>query len=152
MDNFYHLSSTFMPSSTSVAYKLLQTLHDGKQHTTNELTNILSCSPRSALQSLGNNKHGYWLIHNLGNFKGIYQLDERHIVNNEEKDKEARAERKRTYTRKSLKLAVNESNRLPRATIKKQKAEEEYQLVLKLIPALTATNETKLGADKGNHQ
>jgi len=149
MNNFYYLSSPIMPPATSIAYTVLKILSDGQKHTTTELTKLLSRSPRSALQRLSNDKHGYWLIHNLGKHQGEYQLDKRHLLESRKADREARAERRLSFRKKSLKLAVTESRRVPKAIMLKKKAQEEHQMTLDLSPALAATNETKLDVNKG---
>ncbi len=115
MENLHYLPSQYMPSINTLSYKLLAVLADGEEHPKQELMNALEDDPRSALQSLRGESHGFWLIHNKGNPKGIYQLDNRHLFGERKIDYEARKQAEIEFRERSRKQAEQGTNRLSRA-------------------------------------
>jgi len=91
MENFIYLPHGYIPSIGTQAYKLLSVLSDCLPHPKRELLLALEDDPRSALQILRGECCGFWLIHNLGDSKGIYQLDYRHLSGSFDSDQEARS-------------------------------------------------------------
>ena len=127
MDKLLYLSNKYMPSINTLAYKLLATLADGLPRSTQELISALGTDPRSPLQALKNDSHGFWLIHNTGSPKGIYQLDKRHLSGDRELDIKARTERELEYLRETRKIAEAETIRLPKAIMEEAEAKLRLQ-------------------------
>ncbi len=117
MDMFINTSICFIPNTGTQPRLLLEALWDGCNHTTEELHIILGSCPRSALQALKRD-WGFWLIHNIGDLKGNYQLDERHLCGIPELDMQARLEAELRYNRKSLNQSEREAYRQPSARLK----------------------------------
>ncbi len=115
MENLFYLPSQYMPKATTQAYKLLAVLADGHRHDKQELMVVLADDPRSPLQALRGESHWFWLIHNIGSHKGIYQLDKRHLSGDRDIDFEARKQAEIEFRECSRKQAERETNRLPRA-------------------------------------
>lgn len=126
MDKLLYLSNNYIPSTNTLAYKLLAILADGLNHSTSELNRHLGTDPRSSLQRLKNDSYGFWLVHNTGNPKGIYQLDKRHLSGDRKLDIKARTERELEYLRETRKIAEAGTIRLPRAI--KEEAEAKLRL------------------------
>lgn len=127
MDKFLYLSNKYMPAINSLSYKLLNILADGNSHSTKELTLSIECDPRSALQALKGERHGYWLIHNIGGFKGIYQLDKRHLSADREQDRQARTRRELEFLTCTRRKAETETIRLPKAIQQETEAKLRHQ-------------------------
>ncbi len=115
MENLHYLPSQYMPSMNTLAYKLLAVLADGQAHEKQELLLALEDDPRSPLQALRGESHWFWLIHNIGSPKGVYQLDKRHLSGNRDVDLEARLEAQIQLLECSRLQAERETLRLPRA-------------------------------------
>ncbi len=104
-----------MPAINTLAYKLLAILADGLPHPKKDLMSVIGDDPRSALQALRGESHGFWLIHNTGSPKGIYQLAQRHLSGNRDLDIQARTQRELAYLQETRRKAEMETIRLPRA-------------------------------------
>ncbi len=117
----------FIPTQNTQAYTLLAALSDGKPHIKSELIELLGDDPRSARQALTSQRCGYWLIHNIGDNKAVYQLDERHLSGDIEKDKDARAIAQRRLKDSSMRISEREARRLPRASMEQAEAYANYQ-------------------------
>ena len=146
---FTHLTSQYIPPVGSAPYQLLTILSDGKPHTKQELLYALGDDPRSPLQWLGKEGGGFWKIDNLSVLgqKGVYQLDERHLLGNRDQDEAARKERRVILLKRSLKQAKRESNRLSKAleAMRNAQPEEQQRFIFDEKEAPTATN------DQGHH-
>lgn len=117
----------YLPLPTTHAYRLFSILCDGLPHRKTELMNTLNDDPRSALQSLRGPTHGFWLIHNIGRPKGVYQLDSRHLSGDRDLDLQARIERELQYLAESRAKAQSEQRRLPNAIRAEIQAQERIQ-------------------------
>ncbi len=115
MEKLFYLPGQYMPSADTLAHKLLAVLADGQEYTKQELMEVLGDDPRSPLQALRGPSHGFWLMHNLGSQKGIYQLDGCHLSGNRELDLKARSQAELNYLECSRQQAERETQRLPRA-------------------------------------
>lgn len=130
MEAFAFLPSSYLPSLATQAYIILSILSDGEPHPEMELIMALGGSPRSAIQALRGESHGYWFIHNLNdgtNQKAIYQLDDRHLCGDELGDAEARSQRKVKLLKDSREQAQSETERLSTAIEREEEALAEYQ-------------------------
>lgn len=120
MDKYTNITPRYIPTLNTQARRLLDILWDGQDHSSLELMTTLEADPRSALQSLRKD-YGFWLIHNTGDKKGRYQLDERHLSGIPELDRQARREAEYSYKK--------HSNDINEAEIQRQlKAKEELKL------------------------
>jgi len=117
----------FIPPTNTIAYKFLTLLADGKPHTKAEIIEALDDDPRSARQALTSETYGYWLIHNLGDKKGIYQLDERHLSGDPELDRDARTIALKQLKDRSKKQCERERKRYSRAIKEQVEAYTMYQ-------------------------
>ncbi|MEH6445298.1 MAG: hypothetical protein V7784_15495 [Oceanospirillaceae bacterium] len=115
MDNLTHIPRSHIPPADTNGIKVLSILADGEIHQKVELIHVLGDDPRSALQSLRGGTYGYWLIHNIGKKKGVYQLDKRHLQGNSQEDSAARLEREISLKMLSRELAESEIKRLTKA-------------------------------------
>ncbi|MBV1911964.1 MAG: hypothetical protein KUG78_21925 [Kangiellaceae bacterium] len=115
-----------MPAINTLAYKLLAILADGLPHPKKDLMSVIGDDPRSALQVLRGEAHGFWLIHNIGSPKGVYQLARRHLSGNRELDIQARTQRELAYLQATRRKAEMETERLPRAI--KQEVEAKLRI------------------------
>ncbi len=122
MDKLLHIPGKYMPEVNTQAYKLLSVLFDGLFHPKKELLSVLNDDPRSALQALRGARYGYWLIHNIGDKKGVYQLDSRHLSGDVDVDREVRAEAEIAFRKRSRSQAERESERLPEAVTAEEQA------------------------------
>jgi len=116
-----------IPSINTRAYKLLALLADGTPHTKTEIMIALGDDPRSARQALTGKAYGYWLIHNTGAKKAVYQLDERHISGNSKLDSDARVIACKRLRDRSKQQCERETNRYPRAIREQIEANTIYQ-------------------------
>lgn len=121
----------FTPAAGTLAHKLLSLLSDGKPHTKAEIIGVLGDDPRSPLQSLTGSTYGFWLIHNIGDKKAIYQLDERHLSGCSQEDETARVIARKRLKDRSKAQCEREVKRLPKALKELQEALEEYQRCFK---------------------
>ena len=117
----------FIPPSHTMAYKFLALLVDGKPHAKAGILAALEDDPRSARQALTSETYGYWLIHNLGDKKGVYQLDERHLSCDVELDKDARAIAAKQLKDRSRRQCEREQMRYEKALKEQAEAYENYQ-------------------------
>ena len=113
----------FIPPPNTLAYKFLLLLSDGMSHKKIEALAALEDDPRSARQALTSETYGYWLIHNLGDKKGIYQLDERHLSGDIELDKD-----------RSKKQCEKERKRYSKALREQAEAYANYQQRFEFTP------------------
>jgi len=124
MENLFYLPSQFMPKVNTQAYKLLAAIADGHKHDKQELMVVLDDDPRSPLQALRGEKHGFWVIHNVGSTKGVYQLDECHLSGDRDIDQQVRVQAELKFLKCSRQLAERETMRLPKAA--KSLAQESF--------------------------
>lgn len=130
LEAFNHVPRSHIPSTGTQAAKVLGLLSDGQAHTNMELLQLLECDSRSALQDLRGKTYGYWLIHNVGDNNGVYQLDESHLSGCSSQDANARLKRQRQLLTNSKNQAERESMRLPRAQKKLSEFEAQGRLDL----------------------
>lgn len=159
MTEFPFAPSDSIPHSWAPRAVLL-ILSDGKSHLKDELLIAIGDDPRWPLQSLGSETHCFWKIDNVSaGGKGIYQLDPRHLSGCAKADSEARNERRRQLSERSLKQAQRESARLPAAikTVIKVRNEDQQGFDFNYVEsAPTATNEqghdqTENTSDQAQH-
>ena len=131
MDKYTNITLRYIPSLNTQARRLLDILWDGQDHSSLELMTTLEADPRSALQSLRKD-YGFWLIHNTGDKKGRYQLDERHLSGIPELDRQARIEAELKYNEKSYKQSEREARRRSRAFIKLKITQEKFEAEVQL--------------------
>jgi hypothetical protein len=112
--------SSLVPPAKTQAYRVLSLFEPDKPLIKMVLTTALGDDPRSALQSLTGPKYGYWLIHNIGEKKGVYMLDGRHFSCDVEQDTDARVEARKRLCDRSRSQCEKELMRYERA-IKEQK-------------------------------
>lgn len=117
MDNLLYLPGKYFPAINTQAYKVLRIQSDGLPHPKADLIKALDDDPRSALQALRGDSHLFWLIHNIGDSKGIYQLDGRHLSGNPQLDQEARLQAEIEYRQRSKAKSEQGANRLAQADI-----------------------------------
>jgi len=137
LDALSHVSREYLPSLGTQSYKVLAVLADGLEHGRDELCLALSgADPRSALQALRGQAHGFWRIPNLGISKGLYRLDSRHLEQDHQKDEVARLEAELELSGRSLNQAERETSRLPIALASEEAARARVQMSLELEPQL----------------
>ena len=117
----------FIPPPNTIAYRFLELLADGQSHAKAEILAALEDDPRSARQALTSATYGYWLIHNVGDKKGIYQIDERHLSGNLELDKDARAIAAKQLKDRSKRQCEKEMKRYNKALQEQAEAYANYQ-------------------------
>jgi len=127
MDKLQHIQSAHIPAMGTQARKVLELLSDGLSHPKKDLINILEDDPRSALQALRGKQYGFWLIHNIGDKKGVYLLDERHMSGDKDDDISARIKSEIQFRERSTELAQRESNRLPKALLEEVRTKSRLQ-------------------------
>ena len=137
---FSHVDKHHIPRHNTRAHKILAILLDGKPHPKTELVLALGDDPRSPLQRLRNEAYGFWLIHNIGEHKAIYQLDSAHLNGCPFQDIKARAKAKAILKKRSRTQAEREFRRLSHA----QEQDLNAQLSLTLISGLTSSGQPKL--------
>ena len=115
MDKLTYLPSQYFPAPNTQARKALMIVADGLSHPKADFFQELGDDPRSALQALRGDAYGFWLIHNLGDKKGIYQLDSRHLSSNRGLDQQARIQAEIEYTERSRKKSEQGAKHLPKA-------------------------------------
>ncbi len=130
MKEFLHIASAYIPPTTSPAYQLLALFADGENHKKTEIIALLGDDPRSALQQLRSERFGYWNILNVGDVKGVYLLDPRHLSGNPTLDVMARLDRELTLRDKSYQQAVSEASRQGEALEKFMMARQKFQFDL----------------------
>ena len=141
MDNLHYLPGYYFPRVNTQAHKALRLLADGRLHSKQEFLQLLSDDPRSALQSLRGETHNYWLIHNSGDTKGIYQLDDRHLSGNRNLDQLARNQAAMMYWERSKTQSEKAIGNLPIANQKlsesrfKAEAQPSFDFTEKEKPA-----------------
>ncbi|MFT4574459.1 MAG: hypothetical protein ACI85E_001666 [Marinomonas primoryensis] len=117
----------FIPPQNTQAYTLLATLSDGRPHHKGELIAVLADDPRSPRQALASERYGCWLIHNVGDKKAVYQLDERHLSGDIEADRDARVIALKRLKDNSMGISAREVRRFHRAVIEQAEAHANYQ-------------------------
>ena len=118
---------SFVPPQNTQAYTLLAVLSDGKPHHKGELIALLGDDPRSPRQALASERYGCWLIHNVGDKKAVYQLDERHLSGDAEYDRDARVIALKRLKDKSMGISAREVRRFHRAEREQAEAHAYYQ-------------------------
>jgi hypothetical protein len=122
-----HINAMFIPPLDTAAFAVLEILSDGKPHHKFTFILALADDPRSPIQRLRNRSHGYWLIHNVGDKQGIYQLDAAHLCGDPDKDMLVRRKAQYELRRRSKKQSKTEAARLPVATALEQVAKAQLQ-------------------------
>jgi len=117
----------YIPPLNVIPYHFLSLLADGNPHSKEEILIALGDDPRSARQALTGKAYGYWLIHNIGDKKAVYQLDRAHISGDRDLDRKARAIALKRLKDKSKKQSEREKDRLPKAIKEQAKANSIYQ-------------------------
>ena len=117
----------FIPPTNTQAYALLAALSDGRPRHKGELIAVLGDDPRSARQALTSERYGCWLIHNVGDNKAVYQLDERHLSGDAEADRDARVIALRRLKDNSLGISAREVRRFHKAEREQAEAHANYQ-------------------------
>jgi len=128
VDKLLHLSSIYFPAHNTQAAKLLCLLADGLPHPKQELLKVLEDDPRSALQTLRGEGNQFWLIHNLGDTKGIYQLDDRHLSGDITLDQHARNQAEINYWQRSKTKSERGARNLEAANRKLKEAKAKADL------------------------
>jgi hypothetical protein len=118
----------FIPQENTNAYRFLFLISDGKPHAKSEILFSLGDDPRSARQALTCEAGGNWLIHNIGDGKAVYQLDERHLSGDRDLDMEARVVAQRQLKDRSYIQCQNEINRLAKAKNEQLEAATNYAI------------------------
>jgi len=117
----------FIPPTNTQAYALLAALSDGSPRHKGELIAVLGDDPRSPRQALTSERYGCWLIHNVGDNKAVYQLDERHLSGDPEADRDARVIALRRLKDNSLGISAREVRRFHKAEREQAEAHANYQ-------------------------
>ena len=117
----------FIPPTNTQAYTLLAALSDGRPRHKGELIAVLGDDPRSPRQALTSERYGCWLIHNVGDNKAVYQLDERHLSGDPEADRDARVIALRRLKDNSLGISAREVRRFHKAEREQAEAHANYQ-------------------------
>ena len=117
----------FIPPTNTQAYALLAALSDGRPRHKGELIAVLGDDPRSPRQALASERYRCWLIHNVGDNKAVYQLDERHLSGDPEADRDARVIALRRLKDNSLGISAREVRRFHKAEREQAEAHANYQ-------------------------
>ena len=97
-----------------------------------QLSIELGDDPRSALQQLRGERHGFWNVLNVGDVKGVYMLDPRHLCGDPILDQAARLEREIQFRRESYEQASSEERRKSLALDNLMTTQRKLQLELSL--------------------
>ena len=118
---------SLIPPAYTQAYRVLSLFKPDKPLIKMVLTTAIGDDPRSALQSLTGPKYGYWLIHNIGEKKGVYMLDKRHFSGDKELDTDARTEARKRLCDRSRNQCEKELRRYERAIQAQKEARLAFQ-------------------------
>ena len=107
-----HVDPEYIPIKKSSAFTVLALLILDRRIEKDIMLSILGDDPRSPLQQLRGKRFGYWNISNIGHKKGVYVIDPRHLTGNDDDDRKARFEALLSFTDKSYRQCLRESERV----------------------------------------